>query len=94
MRLIYFLTDSLHAPQSLLAAKVEQTMSEVAASSISSSLRRPVITDNSWVMQHKIWLLLAEIYLEQDQLLAATNCLQEAMNIFPFSHHIMFMVRA
>lgn len=88
-----YLTDSLHAPQSIMAAKVEHAMSEVAASSISSFVRRPAITDNSWAVQHKIWLLLAEIYLEQDQLAAATNCLQEAINIFPLSHHIMFMVK-
>lgn len=87
-----FVADSLHAPQSLIAAKVEHAMSEVAASSVNSSLPRPTITDNSWAIQHKIWLLLAEIYLEQDQLVAAANCLQEAINIFPFSHHIMYMV--
>lgn len=84
--------DSLHAPQSLIAAKVEHAMSEVAASSLSSSLRRPTNNDNSWAVQQKIWLLLSEIYLEQDQLVAATNCLQEAINISPFSQHIMYMV--
>lgn len=84
-------SNSLHAPQSLIVAKVEQAISEVAASSISSSLQRPSCADNSWTMQHKIWLLLAEIYLEQDQIDSASSCLQEAVNIFPLSHHIMFM---
>lgn len=69
-------------------------MSEVAASSISSSLRRSLNSSHSsWTVQHKIWLLLAEIYLMQDQLTSATSCLQEAINIFPLSHHIMYMVR-
>lgn len=69
-------------------------MSEVAASSINSSLRRSISSSHSsWTVQHKIWLLLAEIYLMQDQISSATSCLQEAINIFPLSHHIMYMVR-
>lgn len=83
----------MYAPQTLSVAKVELAMSEIAPSSICSSLRRPMSAHNTWTMQHKIWLLLAEIYLEQDQLAAATSCLQEAVNIFPLSHHIMYMVR-
>lgn len=84
----------MHAPQSS-AVKVEQAVSEIAASSITSSLHRFTNqTSNAWIVQHKIWLLLAEIYLKQDQITAASNCLQEAINIFPLSHHIMFMVVA
>lgn len=82
----------MHATQTFSVAKVEQALSDVAASSISSSLRRPTCGHNTWTMQHKIWLLLAEIYLEQDQLAAATSCLQEAINIYSNSHYIMYMV--
>lgn len=87
-------SDSVLAPQYLNFPKAEHTMSEIGASSIGSSLRRQ--TNNSysaWMMQHKIWLLLAEVYLKQDQLVPASNCLQEAISILPLSYRSMFVVR-
>lgn len=83
---------SVHAAQTFSVAKVEQALSELAPSSICSSMKRPLNTQNAWTMQHKIWLLLAKIYIVQDLPAYALNCLQEAINIFPLSHHIMYMV--
>lgn len=53
--------------------------------------QRPV-TNTVWHTQQNVWLLLAEVYLSQEQFDSANNCLLEAASIFPLSHHIMFMV--
>ncbi|KAI5727260.1 hypothetical protein M8J76_017120 [Diaphorina citri] len=80
-------TNSVHT-HSLIAAKVEQALSDIA-SSISSFAPRPG-PHKAWQIQLQIWLLLAEIYLTLDQINAATACIQEATHIFPLSHHITY----
>jgi tetratricopeptide (TPR) repeat protein len=45
------------------------------------------------MIQLKIWLLLAEVYLEIDLPHEALNCIQEAASINPMCHQIMYMVR-
>ena len=72
-------------------ARIEQALSEVA-SSISSLVPQRPVTNTVWHTQQNVWLLLAEIYLSQEQFDSANNCLLEAASIFPLSHHIMFMV--
>lgn len=72
-------------------ARIEQALSEVA-SSISSLVPQRPVTNTVWHTQQNVWLLLAEVYLSQEQFDAANNCLLEAASIFPLSHHIMFMV--
>lgn len=88
--IIYFLLDSVHAA-SLAASRVEQALSE-AASSLSSFSPRPG-PQGAWMIQLKIWLLLADVYLAIDQPHEAMFCIQEASQIYPLSHHIMYMVR-
>ncbi|KAG7205179.1 hypothetical protein KM043_018269 [Ampulex compressa] len=80
-------SSSLHA-QSLAASRVEQALSEVA-SSLSSFTSKPG-PQRAWLLQLQIWLLLTEVYLVLDQLNWAVLSLQEATNIFPLSHHIMY----
>lgn len=81
---------SVHAA-SLAASRVEQALSE-AASSLSSFSPRPG-PQGAWMIQLKIWLLLADVYLVIDQPHEAMFCIQEASQIYPLSHHIMYMVR-
>lgn len=83
------LIGSLHA-QSLAASRVEQALSEVA-SSISSFTPKPG-PQRAWLLQLQIWLLLTEVFLILDQPNGAVLSLQEATNIFPLSHHIMYTV--
>lgn len=80
-------SSSLHA-QSLAASRVEQALSEVA-SSISSFTPKPG-PQRAWLLQLQIWLLLTEVFLILDQPNGAVLSLQEATNIFPLSHHIMY----
>ncbi|XP_043249151.1 tetratricopeptide repeat protein 7B [Colletes gigas] len=80
-------SSSLHA-QSLAASKVEQALSEVA-SSLSSFTPKPG-PQRAWLLQLQVWLLLTEVYLVLDQPNGAVLSLQEATNIFPLSHHIMY----
>lgn len=74
----------------MIAAKVEQALSDIA-SSISSFAPRPGPA-KAWTLQLQIWLLLAEIYLSLDQTQAAAACIQEATHIFPLSHLITYTV--
>lgn len=69
---------------------MEQALSE-AASSLSSFSPRPG-PQGAWMIQLKIWLLLADVYLAIDQPHEAMFCIQEASQIYPLSHHIMYMV--
>lgn len=80
--------DSVHAA-SLAASRIEQALSE-AASSLSSFNPRPG-PQKPWMIQLKIWLLLADIYLAIEQPNEAMNCLQEANLIYPMSHQLMYM---
>lgn len=85
----FYISDSIHA-QSLAASKVEQALSEVA-SSLSSFVPKPG-PQRAWLLQLQVWLLLAEVFLDLDHPKEATSCIQEASNIFPLSHHIMYSV--
>lgn len=81
--------DSVHAA-SLAASRVEHALSE-AASSLSSFSPRPG-PQKAWMIQMKIWLLLADIYLTSDLPNEAENCIHEATQINPLSHQVMYMV--
>lgn len=82
------LLDSVH-PASLAASRIEHALSE-AASSMSSFCPRPG-PPKAWMVQLKIWLLLADIYLAADLPNEADNCVQEAAIIHPLSHLVMYM---
>jgi tetratricopeptide (TPR) repeat protein len=71
-------------------SRVEQALSEVA-SSLSSFSPRPG-PQRAWLLQVEVWLLLAELYLAMDQPADVQQCIQEATQIYPLSHHIMHMV--
>ncbi|XP_046812367.1 tetratricopeptide repeat protein 7B isoform X2 [Lucilia cuprina] len=84
----------LHVPSSQMSDKdsisrVEQALSE-AASSLSSFTPRPG-PQRPWMIQIKIWLLLADVYLNIEQPAEALNCIHEASSIYPLSHQIMYM---
>ncbi|XP_050310912.1 tetratricopeptide repeat protein 7B isoform X2 [Anthonomus grandis grandis] len=73
----------------IAATRVEQALSEVA-SSLSSFSPRPG-PQRAWMLQVEVWLLLAELYLALGQVTDVQQCIQEAMHIYPLSHHIMHM---
>ncbi|XP_045460527.1 tetratricopeptide repeat protein 7B [Harmonia axyridis] len=75
--------------QNTSASRIEQALSEVA-SSMSSFSPRPG-PHKAWMLQVEIWLLLAELYLALDQLGDVQQCILEATQIYPLSHHIMHM---
>ncbi|XP_030746939.1 tetratricopeptide repeat protein 7B-like [Sitophilus oryzae] len=70
-------------------SRVEQALSEVA-SSMSSFSPKPG-PQRAWMLQLEVWLLLAELYLALDQIADVQQCIQEASQIYPLSHHIMHM---
>lgn len=71
-------------------SRIEQALSEVA-SSLSSFSPRPG-PKRAWMLQVEVWLLLGELYLALDQPSDVQQCIQEATQIYPLSHHIMHMV--
>ncbi|KAK9871323.1 hypothetical protein WA026_011590 [Henosepilachna vigintioctopunctata] len=75
--------------QNTSAARIEQALSEVA-SSMSSFSPRPG-PQRAWMLQVEIWLLLAELYLALDQPNDVNQCITEATQIYPLSHHTMHM---
>lgn len=79
----------MHAA-SLAASRVEQALSE-AASSLSSFSPRPG-PQSAWMIQLKIWLLLADIYVTIEQPHEAMFCVQEASLIHPLCHQLMYTV--
>jgi tetratricopeptide (TPR) repeat protein len=79
---------SLHA-HSVTASHVEKTLSEVA-SSLSSPFPRPGVQDPAYT-QMRIWLLSAELHLNENNLFEAEQCLAEARQLAPLSYHLMFM---
>ncbi|XP_013105951.2 tetratricopeptide repeat protein 7B isoform X3 [Stomoxys calcitrans] len=78
----------LHVPSSQMSDK-DSTLSE-AASSLSSFTPKPG-PQRPWMIQIKIWLLLADVYLTIEQPAEALNCIHEASQIYPLSHQIMYM---
>ncbi|XP_014089456.2 tetratricopeptide repeat protein 7B isoform X1 [Bactrocera oleae] len=82
-------SNSVYAASLAAVSRVEQALSE-AASSLSSFTPRPG-PQRPWMIQIKIWLLLADAYLNIEQPHEALNCIQEASQIYPLSHQIMFM---
>lgn len=83
-------SSSLQA-HSVAASRVEQALSEAASSLSSFSPQRPG-PQRAWQLLLQIWLLLAELYLSIEQILSAQECVKRAAEIFPLSHHIMYMV--
>ncbi|XP_055531177.1 tetratricopeptide repeat protein 7B [Wyeomyia smithii] len=81
-------SNSIHAA-SLAASRIEHALSE-AASSLSSFNPRPG-PQKAWMIQLKIWLLLADVYLAIEQPNEAINCIQEASLINQVSHQVMYM---
>lgn len=73
----------------MAASRVEHALSE-AASSLSSFCPRPG-PPNAWMVQLKIWLLLADVYVTSSLPLEAENCVQEATLINPLSNVMMYM---
>ncbi|KAL1509001.1 hypothetical protein ABEB36_003810 [Hypothenemus hampei] len=71
------------------ASRVEQALSDVV-SSLSGFSPRPG-PQRAWMLQVEVWLLLAELYLSMNQLNDVQQCIQEAIHIYPLSHHIMHM---
>uniref|UniRef100_A0A1A9WKS4 Tetratricopeptide repeat protein 7 N-terminal domain-containing protein n=1 Tax=Glossina brevipalpis TaxID=37001 RepID=A0A1A9WKS4_9MUSC len=83
-------SNSVYAASLAAVSRVEQALSE-AASSLSSFIPRPG-PQRPWMIQIKIWLLLADVYLNIEQPVEAMNCINEASQIYPLSHQIMYMV--
>ncbi|XP_064490082.1 tetratricopeptide repeat protein 7B-like [Ornithodoros turicata] len=70
------------------ASRVEQALSE-AMSSLHSTQQARRGPQSLWLVQLQVWLLIAELYIKQDQLSEAEACILEATNIYPLSHQLM-----
>ncbi|XP_052009030.1 tetratricopeptide repeat protein 7B-like isoform X2 [Xyrauchen texanus] len=81
-------TSSVHAT-SIAASRVEQALSEVASSLQSSAPKQGPL--HPWMNLAQIWLHAAEVYVGMGKAAEATACTQEAANLFPMSHNVLFM---
>ena len=77
---------SLHA-HSVTASHVEKTLSEVASSFSFQMPQKPNPNDPSYSLM-RIWLLIAELHLGQDNIVAAELCATEARSLSPLSYHL------
>ncbi|XP_067222852.1 tetratricopeptide repeat protein 7B isoform X4 [Chanodichthys erythropterus] len=81
-------TGSVHAT-SIAASRVEQALSEVASSLQSSAPKQGPL--HPWMTLAQIWLHAAEVYIGMGKAAEAAACTQEAANLFPMSHNVLFM---
>ncbi|XP_052001954.1 tetratricopeptide repeat protein 7B-like isoform X2 [Xyrauchen texanus] len=81
-------TGSIHAT-SIAASRVEQALSEVASSLQSSAPKQGPL--HPWMTLAQIWLHAAEVYIGMGKAAEATACTQEAANLVPMSHNVLFM---
>uniref|UniRef100_A0A3P8UIH6 Tetratricopeptide repeat domain 7B n=1 Tax=Cynoglossus semilaevis TaxID=244447 RepID=A0A3P8UIH6_CYNSE len=81
-------TGSVHAT-SIAASRVEQALSEVASSLQSSAPKHGPL--HPWMTLAQIWLHAAEVYISMSKAAEATACTQEASNLFPTSHNVLYM---
>lgn len=81
-------TGSVQAT-SIAASRVEQALSEVASSLQSSAPKQGPL--HPWMTLAQIWLHAAEVYIGMGKAAEATACTQEAANLFPMSHNVLFM---
>ncbi|KAI4804671.1 hypothetical protein KUCAC02_026290 [Chaenocephalus aceratus] len=82
------LTCSVHAT-SIAASRVEQALSEVASSMQSSAPKHGPM--HPWMTLAQIWLHAAEVYTGMSKPAEASACTQEASNLFPTSHNVLYM---
>nr|XP_019600491.1 PREDICTED: tetratricopeptide repeat protein 7B isoform X3 [Rhinolophus sinicus] len=82
------LFSSVHAT-SVAASRVEQALSEVASSLQSSAPKQGPL--HPWMTLAQIWLHAAEVYIGIGKPAEATACTQEAANLFPMSHNVLYM---
>ncbi|NXY01494.1 TTC7B protein, partial [Pteruthius melanotis] len=82
------LGSSVHAT-SIAASRVEQALSEVASSLQSSAPKQGPL--HPWMTLAQIWLHAAEVYIGIGKPAEATACTQEAANLFPMSHYVLYM---
>ncbi|XP_029900256.1 tetratricopeptide repeat protein 7B isoform X5 [Myripristis murdjan] len=83
-----FSVCSVHAT-SIAASRVEQALSEVASSLQSSAPKQGPL--HPWMTLAQIWLHAAEVYIGMSKPAEATACTQEAANLFPTSHNVLYM---
>ncbi|XP_078031041.1 tetratricopeptide repeat protein 7B isoform X3 [Epinephelus lanceolatus] len=83
-----FSVCSVHAT-SIAASRVEQALSEVASSLQSSAPKHGPL--HPWMTLAQIWLHAAEVYTGMSKPAEATACTQEASNLFPTSHNVLYM---
>ncbi|NXV05815.1 TTC7B protein, partial [Cettia cetti] len=85
---IHSSNSSVHAT-SIAASRVEQALSEVASSLQSSAPKQGPL--HPWMTLAQIWLHAAEVYIGIGKPAEATACTQEAANLFPMSHYVLYM---
>ncbi|XP_063296205.1 tetratricopeptide repeat protein 7B isoform X1 [Pelobates fuscus] len=79
---------SVHAT-SIAASRVEQALSEVASSLQSSAPKQGPL--HPWMTLAQIWLHAADVYIGIGKPAEASACVQEAANLFPMSHNVLYM---
>ncbi|TNM95668.1 hypothetical protein fugu_016751 [Takifugu bimaculatus] len=83
-----FLRRSVHAT-SIAASRVEQALSEVASSLQSSAPKQGPL--HPWMTLAQIWLARRCVYISMSKPAEAAACTQEASNLFPTSHNVLYM---
>ncbi|XP_053191438.1 tetratricopeptide repeat protein 7B isoform X2 [Scomber japonicus] len=83
-----FSVCSVHAT-SIAASRVEQALSEIASSLQSSAPKHGPL--HPWMTLAQIWLHAAEVYIGMSKPAEASACTQEASNLFPTSHNVLYM---
>ncbi|KAL4237904.1 Tetratricopeptide repeat protein 7B [Mactra antiquata] len=78
-------TGSIRA-ESLAVSHIEQTLSDLASSSIDEGGSQSFSGSRTLRLQGQIWMNLSELYLTLDKVEEAESCLREATSLFPLSH--------
>ncbi|KAL4237894.1 Tetratricopeptide repeat protein 7B [Mactra antiquata] len=84
-------TGSIRA-ESLAVSHIEQTLSDLASSSIDEGGSQSFSGSRTLRLQGQIWMNLSELYLTLDKVEEAESCLREASSLFPLSHQVAYMI--
>lgn len=78
--------------ESLAVSHIEQTLSDLASSSIDEGGGQSLSGSRTLRLQGQIWMNLSELYLSLDKVEEAESCVREASSLFPLSHQVAHMV--
>ncbi|WAR19401.1 TTC7B-like protein [Mya arenaria] len=77
--------------ESLAVSRIEQTLSDLASSSLGKEGSQSASESRTLKLQGQIWMHLSDLYLSMDKVAEAESCVQETASLFPLSHQISYM---